>query len=271
MTAVNTTAGRPERRRLVALDGDYLAGKTSALLQLAAELQEAEPPQPVATEQYRTVTQPVVYLQCPSDGERGLVAAILRAMECPVPERGNTSSMLETAARIAGYRQVRVIILDDANLLQASRRSEALTAFLRRALQQLPATLVFAGKGLMDGPLAAARRGSAADEHAARQLAHRTIAVDVAPPIGRGRDAGARWAGLVTGAADQYLLARDPTGTLTAADLHRLYDLAGGRPGHLFEILGTAAAWAVGRSETLDSQSIQHARTALSGSREAAS
>lgn len=264
---LNHTLGRPERRQLIALDGDYMAGKSTLLLEICADLLIEQPPRKIKRDGYRTITQPVALVRCTSDGQRGLMRATAAALEIPIRQTYTANEILDTVSRHLRMRDIGLLIFDDANLLKSAGNGEALTAFLKRALEILrPATLLFAGKGLHASPIGSGfKTYNAADQHASQQLARRTTRVivenlELSDAVGI-----QRWLEAVDRACRTYLLKGDPASGISSEDMLWLHDLTEGRLGELYQLLGLAAADAVGGAERLSRQGLEDSHSMLHG------
>jgi len=258
-TEMNRTHGRPERRRLVRLEGDSEEGKTALLGMLCTHLMELDPPQWVLWEGNRVTTQPVVFVDCTSGGPKGLMKAVGRALNLKFHKSsGSADDLLDTVVVHIQARRVRVIVFDDANSMAKQTSKEAYTTFLRRALKLMPATMVFAGMDLDSSPLGAKGYDSVAcEKQAAIQLTNRTIPVALNGIKQLNDTTALPWVALLQRAASTYLLSADDRLALSREDVVWLHGAVDGHIGRLYEALGTAASAAVGGCEQLTKQGIQ--------------
>lgn len=245
------------RRLFVGVTGDYAAGKSQILEELALDTHQATVAllgETVTDDQVRSRVQPVLWVNAVASGEADLAQSICLAAGLPLENRsGQTAaSMLHKAAAQCSRSKTSLGVIDDVNMLSSSNRREQLTHFCKRMGNDLPITLIFCGHGLLESPVFAPTSISRhADHQAAAQLSRRLITVKITA-IPQSRGGLKQFAELVWSAYERFLFREPPAhADLGPQELGVLHKASGGRPGTLFTIMCAAAARAVEQEEKI--------------------
>lgn len=246
------------RRMMLGVTGEFHSGKSSLVEELMLDMAEANPT-PVGQfsveDGIRNQHQPFMWVNAAASGELAFAQSMAAAVALPrarSPVKTSAPDVLIRVIEQVKRSGTRDAVFDDVNIWTSSNRRIPLTQFLKRVLNDLPATIIVVGANLEDAPVFTTVNASRADADAATQLTSRLqIMRTVQYREDNEQDLGA-FRDLCRNAYTHFLLREaDACADIGPQEVTDLFQASAGSVGRLFSILTHCAASAVGAEERI--------------------